>query len=412
METTLSLTDVASSLLEQQSLSLVACRPVQSLWAGYGQICEITANWHQHAAAAEDSVQEPVALILKYISPPVAASTKGEGHVRKILSYQVEQYFYRSLAPGLPESVAVAACIESICDGTTTAIVLKDLRTSQAMIKPNAAFPVSLQKRGGLTEVQAIAALNWLAGFHGHFWKMVATFDRGQMVLPPLEELSRRQRVSDKGFSKSSKQSGVKGVWLNGGYTYLGTRQEEYTELANDRTSDWSEVLCKPSLPNGQSLAEHAANLLTPNPSGGSSGPISEYETLIHGDVKSENMFASECGNAVAFFDFQYVGLGLGVCDLAKLFTCSVPLSMLLGQDPKNSIEVQLSMQSGEKKLLLHYLRQLEMMSAKSYPWEIFVRHWEIALVDWLRFQASWGFWGNTDWLEARVRFIIENKDW
>jgi hypothetical protein len=32
--------------------------------------------------------------------------------------------------------------------------------------------------------------------------------------------------------------------------------------------------------------------------------------------------------------------------------------------------------------------------------------------VDWLRFQASWGFWGNTDWLEARVRSILKDQEW
>jgi thiamine kinase-like enzyme len=131
--------------------------------------------------------------------------------------------------------------------------------------------------------------------------------------------------------------------------------------------------------------------------------------TLIHGDVKSENLFTSKSGEEVVFYDFQYTGLGLGVCDLAKLFTCSVPLNMLV---PDQSIPEELAMQDCERELLERYWVLLRKESGKEYQWEIFVNHWETALVDWLRFQASWGFWGNTEWLEARVRFILKNEKW
>lgn len=66
------------------------------------------------------------------------------------------------------------------------------------------------------------------------------------------------------------------------------------------------------------------------------------------------------------------------------------------------------------------------------------IHHRQTALIDWLRFQASWGklflhlhiylrlysklaggflkfitgFWGNTEWLEARARAILSNQDW
>ena len=121
-------------------------------------------------------------------------------------------------------------------------------------------------------------------------------------------------------------------------------------------------------------------------------------------------MFTSRDGTEVAFYDFQYIGLGLGVCDLAKLFTCSIPLNMLIGEMrvPGNT----LPMQEAEKKLLKRYLENLKEVSNKEYEWDVFVRHWELALVDWLRFQASWGFWGNTAWLQARVTHILWNDEW
>jgi Ser/Thr protein kinase RdoA (MazF antagonist) len=126
--------------------------------------------------------------------------------------------------------------------------------------------------------------------------------------------------------------------------------------------------------------------------------------TLIHGDVKSENLFSSKDGKSVAFFDFQYIGLGLGVCDLAKLFTCSVPQRLL----PATQF-----MADGEKKMLRFYHEKLEKTSGRKYPWNVFIMHWEAALLDWLRFQASWGMWGNTEWLEERCRGIIsEGNQW
>jgi hypothetical protein len=84
---------------------------------------------------------------------------------------------------------------------------------------------------------------------------------------------------------------------------------------------------------------------------------------------------------------------------------------MLLGVTDKK-IEQKLSMGQGEKKLLESYLENLEKASGRKYQWEIFIRHWETALVDWLRFQASWGFWGNTSWLESRVRSILSDDEW
>ena len=68
-----------------------------------------------------------------------------------------------------------------------------------------------------------------------------------------------------------------------------------------------------------------------------------------------------------------------------------------------------------EKRLLILYRKSLlryETGGGLDYPEEEFLRHWECALVDWCRFQASWGFWGSTEWLQARVRYIIREPGW
>ncbi|KAK7949127.1 uncharacterized protein PG986_010013 [Apiospora aurea] len=434
-----SLDEIAASLLANRGLELVSCRTVQSLWAGYGHICRVQAR-----LPGAKKEEEQLSLILKYINPPASKKRDDEGHLRKILSYQVEQHFYAHLAPRLAgfgrsggdadDEVTVAECLGSVHDGTTTALLLRDLQrevpsayqpcfqsssdaekeTSSKATAPAPSFPLALEKRGVLAPDLVGAALDWLAGFHAFFWrdeeKARYCKDAEHLVPPPLE------------FAAAAKSGGngngngvpavVHGVWQNGGYTYLATRRSEYASLEEDEDSEWSEALCCQSSATSSSgaggkrpVAELAAYYVSP-----AHPATAPYATLIHGDVKSENMFGrsgdGSHGSAakVAFFDFQYVGLGLGVCDLAKLFTCSVPISMLV---PSRSISSSLEMQEGEKALLKRYLARLEAVSGKKYPWDVFVAHWEAALVDWLRFQASWGFWGNTEWLEARVRDIL-----
>lgn len=213
------------------------------------------------------------------------------------------------------------------------------------------------------------------------------------LLLPPLAEAEARK----------NKTLADRSIWLNGGYTYLATRRTEYAALASDSSSEWSTAFC--SSDNSLSVAEKAARFLTPQ---GRS-----YETFIHGDVKSENLFSTESGDSVAFFDFQYIGFGLGVSDIAKLFTCSVPLAMLTGNG--NPVSEELTMQPGELSLLTEYHRILvhaDTGPGSHYEFTELKRHWETALVDWCRFQASWGFWGNTAWLQGRVRSILRDGGW
>lgn len=377
--------EVATTLLAGKGLQLKSLERIQSLWAGYGEISRVTAMPLSASTAPSES------YVLKLVTPP-PTKADDEGHTRKILSYRVEQYFYTHLAPQMPSSLPVAQCVASIDkhneDGTSiTVMLLSDLKQQ---------YPIAGEKRAALTETQVFAALDWLSGFHGFWWSRVKSFARSSLVLPPLEEVQR----DDPDTSK-------KGVWLNGGYTYLATRQKEYASLVQDDDTEWSALLTSRVEGSELSIAEMVAVFLTPKTSGGT--PIDKYQTLIHGDVKSENLFTSTSGKDVAFYDFQYTGLGLGVCDLAKYFTCSVPLSMLVTDQ---HIPEKLPMQAGEEQLLRRYWERLRETGKQEYDWATFIRHWEVALVDWLRFQASWGFWGNTEWLEARVRSVLSDEEW
>lgn len=369
---------VANQLLNPKNLEAISSDILQQLWSGYGTISRLKVVSISKSRTEESPTRS---LILKHVTPPSADLQESEGHIRKLISYQVEQFFYKDLAPLMPEDIAVAKLLAQSSDVNSMAMIMTDLREQ---------YPVASTKRGDLDKKQVYAALSWLAKFHGFWWQRTKELKSKGLRLPPLEA--------------SSCQKG--GVWLNGGYTYLATRRTEYASLQHDEDSAWAQKLCVPAQRSKSSIAELVANALSPSIS--SSSSIAGYETLIHGDVKSENLFAASTGSAVAFFDFQYVGLGLGVCDLAKLFTCSVPSELLEDHDGGNSKD----MAAGERTLLEYYQRTIEEASGRSYPWELLKMHWKTALVDWLRFQASWGFWGNTDWLESRVRHILEDKAW
>ncbi|KAJ1331045.1 phosphotransferase [Microdochium nivale] len=486
---------VAAALLARSNrdLVLVSCRKIQTLWAGYGFICEVKAA---AAATAGSDRKEEVPLILKLISPPPpatpgSAGSEDEGHLRKMLSYEVERYFYSAVAPALRlrtgGRVAVAECLATTATAMTTSTTTTNPQRGEAgggemkeegkgdgvqdpaldgvlailMTDLRVEFPVSGEKRSELTERQVLAAICWLAGFHGSTWARSGAEMLEELVLPPLREAERRQQRRqqqqrrNEGRATLAETAIGNKLWLNGGYTYLETRRKEFSSLLDqlggnngddsDDGDEWAKVLCRPLLlepsPRGTAAAAKTTTTTTtttvPNVAEMVAAVLAprgnrDYETLIHGDVKSENLFTTADHDRVAFFDFQYVGLGLGACDLAKLFTCSVPLRLLVGaadaRQARSLVEHELGMGKGEEALLRSYHASLLTVETaeneggvktaqgtpqkRKYDWELFVRHWETALVDWHRFQVSWGQWGNVDWLEARVRAILRDGGW
>lgn len=190
--------DIAKALLKQHNpaLGLISCKVLQQLWAGYGHICQVRA---------ELNCQSVIFIIMKQISPPVTHTDghlSDEGHIRKIVSYQVEQYFYTHLAPQMPKNIGVAECLASSSPGkgSGTAMLLTDLRVE---------YPVAGEKRAELSEKQMYAALEWLARFHGFWWRRVGKMGREKLCLPPLEHFEK--------YGSTALEN--EGVWLNGGYT-------------------------------------------------------------------------------------------------------------------------------------------------------------------------------------------------
>jgi hypothetical protein len=82
------------------------------------------------------------------------------------------------------------------------------------------------------------------------------------------------------------------GLWPIGTYWHLETRQDEWSQMKN------SELKTKAHLID-QKLKE------------------CKYQTIVHGDAKVANFCFSEDGKSAAAVDFQYVGGGCGMKDVA-----------------------------------------------------------------------------------------------
>lgn len=169
------------------------------------------------------------------------------------------------------------------------------------------------------------------------------------------------------------------GVWAQGGYWYLDTRREEF-----DETRGYADVCA---------FAEDVAVRLKRRDVPG--------VTLVHGDCKSANVVFEAAGERCALYDFQYVGVGFGAQDVAYFVATSVRGRMLA--------------EDGAEEALLRIYYEEVMAALKrrgvvevEYTWEVFVEQWEWALVDWMRFMAGWGCWGNAVWVERRVKAICK----
>ena len=116
-------------------------------------------------------------------------------------------------------------------------------------------------RRHQLSDQQLDSCLRWLASFHAHF-------------------LGERPR----------------GLWKIGTYWHLKTRPDEHRSMARGALRDAAAAI--------DSRLEAA-----------------RFSTLVHGDAKPANFCFSRHGDAVAAVDFQYVGGGCGMKDVAYLLS-------------------------------------------------------------------------------------------
>ncbi|MDR0308005.1 MAG: ecdysteroid 22-kinase family protein [Chitinispirillales bacterium] len=148
------------------------------------------------------------------------------------------------------------------------------------------------------------------------------------------------------------------GLWKTGTYWHLKTRP---FELENLKEKDW--ISAAPLIDKALSQAE--------------------FLTFVHGDAKLSNFCFSPNGAAAAV-DFQYVGGGVGVKDVAYFL---------------DSCFTEDFIQQNESKLLDFYFNMLKNVLCKLHPQvdtDAIEREWrrlyDFAWVDFYRFLKGWTF--------------------
>lgn len=168
------------------------------------------------------------------------------------------------------------------------------------------------------------------------------------------------------------------GLWESGTYWHLETRPDELEVLQSED-------------PDLHAAAEAIDARLKASP----------YQTLVHGDAKLANFCFSEEGASVAAVDFQYVGRGCGMKDLAYFI---------------GSCMDEASCAASEAQLLDCYFDRLRAALAEQQPTldlEALEADWRalypVAWTDFHRFLKGWspGHWKVHGYSEAVARSVI-----
>lgn len=72
-------------------------------------------------------------------------------------------------------------------------------------------------------------------------------------------------------------------------------------------------------------------------------------------------------------------------------------------------------LQQQEQQLLQHYhgelLQQLHAAgkerAAEVYTYDVMLSHFDLCVVDYVRFMAGWGMWGNVQWAKQRTQQVL-----
>lgn len=163
-----------------------------------------------------------------------------------------------------------------------------------------------------------------------------------------------------------------KGLWPVGTYWHLDTRPDEWNRMEN--------IPLKQAAQGIDWRLSHA-----------------KFQTLVHGDAKLAN-FCFHPKDQVAAVDFQYVGKGAGVKDVAYFIS---------------SCFSELECARYEPILLNHYFEQLEAALNKSIDFKLLKQEWlelyPYAWADFYRFLDGWspGHWKMHEYSEQMVQRVL-----
>lgn len=321
---------------------------IQSLWSGYGVIQRVKLDLSDHPSA-----------IVKHIDLSQARQNRrgwsGDvSHQRKVRSYEIEKTFYETYSQKCSELGRDASGNQG--DPWPTCRVPKMLA---AFEKPEssgwllvledldaAGFNLRSSHHGGNFKLNLYACLRWLANFHAIY-----------MGCQP------------------------NGLWPTGTYWHLATRREEWHAMEDSQLKQ---------------LASEIDQCLN----------ATQFQTLLHGDAKLANFCFGESDNdqnepSVAAVDFQYIGGGCGMKDVAYLVS-----SCLDGSESE----------SQQNELLDIYFQQLQKSLGSTQPEIDFASlesEWRdlyaFAWADFCRFLAGWspGHWKLNQYNDRVTRDVL-----
>ncbi|MGR5387592.1 phosphotransferase [Vibrio crassostreae] len=331
---------------------------IQSLWGGYGELVRLVFS--------QENSAELKSVIVKHVAlPDKAEHPKGWNtklsHQRKVHSYQVETEWYQSFTQEWDERCPVPVGLQCELQENEWLIVMQDLAdigfplTSQfdvlAVSDDLATKDTQSELASAYTleeQKQRDACLKWLANFHA------------------------------KHINVDQEQSAS--LWQVGTYWHLDTRPDELNALSDLQLKH---------------QAQHIDRILRECP----------YPTLVHGDAKLANFCFDPESEKVAAVDFQYVGHGCAMKDVALFMSSAVR--------PQDCAEL-------ESHMLETYFRYLEEALTYYQPQLSFddvEAAWRpmfyVAWADFQRFVKGWSpeHWKINPYTEQLTQTVIEQLE-
>lgn len=301
---------------------------LQPLWSGYGEVSRYYSP-RLSATVIAKSVVPP-----KEVNHPQGWHSQ-VSHQRKLNSYIIEAHFYQYYAQFCHQECYVPQIIA----------YLAEQKTDQGQTPPQILIMEDLQHLGfnnnnpllSLTEIKAVIV--WLANFHALFL---------------------HQRAD--------------GLWPIGTYWHLSTRQDEYNKMNDSPLKQAAQVI------------DATLNK-------------AKYQTLVHGDAKLANFCFGNATNSlingniassIAAVDFQYVGKGVGVKDLAYfLGSCLTDSDLVTLHDELLDLYFDSLTQAVSQSTLAMGKRKNNAVDIKALESE-WRQLYSFANADFLRFLQGW----------------------
>lgn len=327
--------------------------PIQDLWSQYGVILRVHLEKFMHPASV-------IVKVITHSRPdqhPRGWSTK-LSHQRKIKSYQVEKNFYENYSSRCSPECRIANLFGVEDTKDHTLIVLEDLKQSGFHSLEGEAG-----KRHPIIEEQFDACLKWLANFHSNFLRHAS----GAASPGPEQCNERLNNLSTK-------------LWQKGTYWHLDTRPDELAKM------------------NHKTLKRKAREIDRVLDS-------CQWMSLVHGDAKVANFCFNKSDLSAAALDFQYVGGGCGMKDLAYFVSSCLDSSACKAQEEsilKSYFDhLYLAMRQNQTHNHSEVFASLEEEWRRMYPF---------AWADFSRFLEGWNssHWKLHDYANEMVREAID----